>query len=279
MYGDRPGSPSRRDDRSDGWEPQTGPAEPERQEFAPTTSPEDVRVAGASLDEPGRDPQTGPQAPQAGRGHKNASGRMPLRIAAVAGAAVVLVGAGAVAAFATAGDGGKTAAAKPTPQADAPRRPDPRVLEEQRRRLNLERADQAARKDAGRRLELQPKGRKPTPKPTRTPGAYAGNPVPAGEAQRIAKAMLPSFGFDPDTQFGCLVKLWDKESGWRTTAQNPTSGAYGIPQALPGEKMASAGDDWRTNPRTQIKWGLGYIKDRYGSPCEAWAHSQSVGWY
>src|SRR5690606_31000077 len=111
----------------------------------------------------------------------------------------------------------------------------------------LRRADEAARKDARRRPVLELKGRTPTPTPTATPEAYAGNPVPVGEAQQIAKAMLPSFGFDPDTQFGCLVKLWDKESGWRTTAQNPTSGAYGIPQALPGSKMASAGADWRTN--------------------------------
>ncbi|MFD0854132.1 lytic transglycosylase domain-containing protein, partial [Actinomadura adrarensis] len=132
--------------------------------------------------------------------------------------------------------------------------------------------------------KLMPKGTPiPTKKPSSEPdsggAASAGNPVPAGEAQRIAKAMLPDFGFNPDTQFGCLVKLWDKESGWRHTAENPSSGAYGIPQALPGSKMATAGDDWRTNPRTQIKWGLGYIKDRYGSPCEAWSHSQSVGWY
>ncbi|TNY35439.1 lytic transglycosylase domain-containing protein [Thermomonospora catenispora] len=203
---------------------------------------------------------------------------MPLRIAAVAGAAVALVGAGAVAAFATSG-GGETATVKPTPPAEAPRQPDPRQLAEQQRLLDLRRADEAARKDARRRPVLELKGRTPTPTPTATPEAYAGNPVPVGEAQQIAKAMLPSFGFDPDTQFGCLVKLWDKESGWRTTAQNPTSGAYGIPQALPGSKMASAGADWRTNPRTQIKWGLGYIKDRYGTPCAAWAHSQRVGWY
>ena len=74
------------------------------------------------------------------------------------------------------------------------------------------------------------------------------------------------------------MKLWNRESGWRTTAQN-SSGAYGIPQALPGSKMASAGADWRTNAATQIKWGLGYISGRYGTPCGAWGHSQSTGWY
>jgi hypothetical protein len=73
--------------------------------------------------------------------------------------------------------------------------------------------------------------------------------------------------------------LWNKESGWRVNAYNSGSGAYGIPQALPGSKMASAGADWQTNAATQIKWGLGYIKGRYGTPCGAWGHSQSVGWY
>lgn len=80
-------------------------------------------------------------------------------------------------------------------------------------------------------------------------------------------------------QFRCLDKLWHRESGWNHRAMNPTSGAYGIPQALPGWKMASAGSDWRTNPRTQIKWGIRYIKSRYGTPCGAWAHSQRTGWY
>jgi len=81
------------------------------------------------------------------------------------------------------------------------------------------------------------------------------------------------------SQVSCLSSLWNKESGWKYTASNSGSGAYGIPQALPGSKMASAGADWRTNPATQIKWGLTYINDRYGSPCAAWGHSQSVGWY
>jgi hypothetical protein len=70
-----------------------------------------------------------------------------------------------------------------------------------------------------------------------------------------------------------------KESGWNHTAMNPSSGAYGIPQSLPGTKMATAGADWQTNPATQISWGLGYISGRYGSPCNAWAHSQAVNWY
>ena len=93
----------------------------------------------------------------------------------------------------------------------------------------------------------------------------------------IARALLPQFGFSSD-QYGCLELLWNRESGWNPHAANP-SGAYGIPQSLPGSKMASAGADWQNNPVTQIKWGLGYIQDRYGSPCGAWGHSQSVGWY
>ncbi|MBB4696796.1 lytic transglycosylase domain-containing protein [Paractinoplanes abujensis] len=81
------------------------------------------------------------------------------------------------------------------------------------------------------------------------------------------------------SQFSCLEKLWKKESGWNHKATNRSSGAYGIPQALPGKKMASAGSDWKTNPATQIEWGLGYIEGRYGTPCSAWGHSQDVGWY
>lgn len=94
----------------------------------------------------------------------------------------------------------------------------------------------------------------------------------------IARALLGEFGFSSD-QFGCLDSLWTRESNWRVNADNPSSSAYGIPQALPGSKMNSAGADWATNPATQIKWGLGYIRDRYGSPCGAWGHSQSNGWY
>lgn len=95
--------------------------------------------------------------------------------------------------------------------------------------------------------------------------------------REVGCALMLSAGFGID-QFPCLNKLWNKESGWRTSAANP-SGAFGIPQALPGSKMSSVGSDWRTNPATQIKWGLGYIEGRYGSPCKAWSHSQSSGWY
>ena len=103
-------------------------------------------------------------------------------------------------------------------------------------------------------------------------------PPDPGTAQSIAFNMMSSFGFDPNTQFSCLDNVWTRESGWRWDAAN-ASGAYGIPQALPGSKMASAGSDWLTNPATQIKWGLGYIKNTYGTPCNAWAHEVSYGWY
>ena len=97
-------------------------------------------------------------------------------------------------------------------------------------------------------------------------------------AQAIAFDLSTSRGWG-EGEFRCLVALWSRESGWNSTAQNPNSGAYGIPQALPASKMASAGADWATNPETQIRWGLGYIDARYGSPCGAWEHSELKGWY
>ncbi len=98
------------------------------------------------------------------------------------------------------------------------------------------------------------------------------------EARADARVQMVGYGWGDD-QFSCLNSLWNRESGWRVQAQNPWSGAYGIPQALPGEKMASAGLDWRTNGSTQISWGLSYIDARYGDPCGAWGHSEQTGWY
>jgi uncharacterized protein YabE (DUF348 family) len=102
--------------------------------------------------------------------------------------------------------------------------------------------------------------------------------VDPGSSKAIAKSLAAQRGWGDD-QFACLDLLWMKESRWNATAENRSSGAYGIPQALPGSKMASAGADWRTNPATQITWGLGYIEGRYGTPCGAWSHSQAKGWY
>ena len=99
------------------------------------------------------------------------------------------------------------------------------------------------------------------------------------DPREIARQMMRNkYGWG-DAQFRCYDNIIMRESRWQVTADNPTSSAYGIPQALPGSKMASAGPDWRTNPGTQIAWGLGYVRDRYGTPCGAWAYKQSAGWY
>jgi hypothetical protein len=103
-----------------------------------------------------------------------------------------------------------------------------------------------------------------------------GTPDP-GSAKAIAKDLLSDKGMG-SSQYDCLVSLWNRESGWNVYASNP-SGAYGIPQALPGSKMSSAGSNWATSAKTQIKWGLGYIIGRYQTPCGAWTHSQAKGWY
>lgn len=100
----------------------------------------------------------------------------------------------------------------------------------------------------------------------------------AGTVQAIAYEMVLARGWD-QTQFDCLVALWNRESHWNIYAENKTSGAYGIPQALPGEKMASVAADWSTNPVTQITWGLNYIEGRYSNPCGAWTSSENRGWY
>ncbi|MES9537163.1 MULTISPECIES: lytic transglycosylase domain-containing protein [unclassified Actinomadura] len=284
---------------------------------APGSSPEgpeaphedDVRVAGTRpranapagdtlglqpLQEPlrtgvsGDEISSGPGAPRRAARGGGSRGRGGKRIAVVAAGAAVVIGGGAVAAFALTGGSGDEGAqtVKPTRQladAAAPPKIDPKVLEQQRKKLALDRASRATRQDGGKGPSLLPKGK---PIPTKTPekkngssgGGPTGDPVPAGEAQAIAKKLMPSYGFTGDGQFGCLVNLWNKESHWNVHAANP-SGAYGIPQALPGSKMGSAGPDWQNNATTQIKWGLGYIKNRYGTPCGAWSHSQSVGWY
>ncbi|MFV0462106.1 MAG: hypothetical protein ACK5MP_02750 [Nostocoides sp.] len=105
-------------------------------------------------------------------------------------------------------------------------------------------------------------------------GSSGSNP------QAIARSMMGNYGWGSN-QFSCLVDLWNGESGWNWAATNPYSGAYGIPQSLPAWKMASAGSDWLTNPATQIRWGMGYIKAVYGSPCNAWSRwlSRSPHWY
>jgi hypothetical protein len=99
------------------------------------------------------------------------------------------------------------------------------------------------------------------------------------DPREIARQIMKNkFGYDDD-DYSCFNNVIIRESMWKIDATNPSSGAYGIPQALPGSKMASAGSDWRTNPATQIIWALDYMKKRYGSPCEAWSFKRGHGWY
>jgi len=99
------------------------------------------------------------------------------------------------------------------------------------------------------------------------------------DPREIARQILKNkYGYG-DADFDCFNNIIIRESMWDIDATNPSSGAYGIPQALPGSKMASAGSDWRTNPATQITWAIGYMEDRYGSPCAAWSFKRANGWY
>jgi hypothetical protein len=113
----------------------------------------------------------------------------------------------------------------------------------------------------------------PAPEPNPVEVAIA-----TGDNRAIGQAMAAERGWT-GYEWTALELLWTRESQWNDRAMNASSGAYGIPQSLPGSKMASAGADWQTNPVTQITWGLDYIAGRYGSPSAAWAHSQAVGWY
>jgi hypothetical protein len=211
----------------------------------------------------------------------HAANKRLIRFAAVA-AAVAVVGGGGVAWAVTGGSSSsdKPEAGRPVQaqvQAPAPLTDAQRKDAADKRKKQLKKVASRAARDQATRPKLMAKGTPPPP-PKKPGVATAGNPVPAGEAQTIAKSLLPGYGWSPSSQFGCLVNLWNRESSWNVHAAN-ASGAYGIPQAKPGSKMASAGPDWQNNATTQIKWGLGYIKDRYSTPCGAWAHSQSSGWY
>ena len=138
-------------------------------------------------------------------------------------------------------------------------------------------AQQQAQQDAATQQQAAQsnEGAAPSaPAPVADPGAGTD----PESAKAIARSMMSGYGWS-DSEFSCLENLWNRESSWNYQAQNASSGAYGIPQALPGAKMSEVADDWATNPSTQITWGLGYISGRYGTPCSAWAHSESVGWY
>ncbi|MER6157960.1 transglycosylase SLT domain-containing protein [Streptomyces sp. NPDC001868] len=131
-------------------------------------------------------------------------------------------------------------------------------------------AERKAQQDAEERQEAQ---QQDDDSPTNSSGVAPQSSYTVAEVQAIARQMVPG------GQFQCFSNIVDHESGWNHKAVNPSSGAYGLVQAYPGSKMSSAGADWRTNPATQIKWGLNYMNDRYGSPCDAWAFWQANGSY
>jgi len=153
------------------------------------------------------------------------------------------------------------------------------IAHERARKAAQSRAAAAAAQSAARAAALAAARAAAARRQAPATPAAAAQPVNAsGSPQQIAQGMLGSYGWSA-SQFSCLQPLWNAESGWNVSASNTSSGAYGIPQALPGSKMASAGADWQTDAATQIRWGLGYIQSLYGSPCAAWSHEEAYGWY
>ncbi|MDF5754740.1 transglycosylase SLT domain-containing protein [Spongiactinospora sp. TRM90649] len=222
-----------------------------------------------------------PRPPKSRRGSWSTS----KRILILGSTAVFIVGGGGFVAY-TAYQNANRPPSEPVPLAEWAKLlgPDPFAPDPQ---ADIQKAA-AAQSMRKRALEDSRKGRDPLSRvkiPEKAPGGDGflpknfpvGTKPNTGSNMAIGKAMNAAMGWD--SQWGCLQSLWQKESNWNERAMNRYSGAYGIPQSLPGSKMASAGSDWQTNPATQIKWGLGYIKGRYGSPCGAWGHSQRVGWY
>ncbi|GAA1467449.1 MULTISPECIES: aggregation-promoting factor C-terminal-like domain-containing protein [Nocardiopsis] len=230
--------------------------------------------------------------------------RISLRqMSAVGAAALVAGGMFTVSAFAQTGDldpGQATSAVTPPEQTQeleeeffaSPPAVDETERESQREqsrddaRTAAEEAVQSASGTGAEIAEPEPEPEPEEPAQSESSSGSGGSgssapttPVPAGSAKEIALQMVLDEGWAADQFHGCLEPLWEKESNWNHTAQNPSSGAYGIPQSLPGNKMASHGSDWQTNPATQISWGISYIKDRYGNPCGAWSHSQANNWY
>jgi hypothetical protein len=131
------------------------------------------------------------------------------------------------------------------------------------------------RRAAEKRAKAEARRKAAEEKAARARAAQGGTPA---QNRALGMAMCADRGWSAQ-QCNDLGRLWQKESGWNSRAHNSSSGAHGIPQALPGSKMASAGPNWQTNARTQIAWGLDYIAGRYGNPSNAWAHSMSRGWY
>lgn len=167
---------------------------------------------------------------------------------------------------------------KPSAQADVFAEPTRRAQVLAAAAERRSRAQAASRgQERAKRLEQRNFAVSANPSGTGAQTARAQSLIPS-DPREMAQWMLDDYGWD-SSEFSCLEPLWMGESGWQVNATNPTSGAYGIPQALPGEKMATEGSDWRTNPQTQIAWGLSYIQDRYGSPCSALDFKELNGWY
>ncbi|WP_309107078.1 hypothetical protein [Arthrobacter sp.] len=190
------------------------------------------------------------------------------RLALVASACAVLIGVGA------AGQASEPATPAAAPTAQAP------TTANAESRIDFEKSLVKA-EAAPSQAPVEPQAA-PAPPPAPAP-APAPEPAPVAvddpaAAQTYAASQLGAHGWAAD-QMQCLTTLWTKESDWKTTATNPSSGAYGIVQSLPAEKMASAGADYVTNFRTQINWGLDYIKERYGSPCGALNFHYANNWY
>jgi hypothetical protein len=191
--------------------------------------------------------------------------------AAMVGVAGVAVGAGMVAVNARGG---------PDPSADVAAGPTANVADAMRQHVAAGEAGGVSRSISREPLVAKQRADKTAAMPAKrqeVAGAVTET-VAATDPRDIAMSMLADYGWS-SSQFSCLDSLYSHESGWNASAANPYSGAYGIPQALPGDKMASAGADWRTNPATQLEWGLSYIQDRYGSPCGAWSFWESNNFY
>lgn len=139
-------------------------------------------------------------------------------------------------------------------------------------------SEQASRGGGRRQIDTSRPSRHATPSELGGGGVSSAEQEMPDDPREIAKQFLPEYGWGP-SEFNCLDELWIGESNWDVRATNPTSGAYGIPQSLPPEKMAAAGPDWRTNPVTQIRWGLEYIEDSYGTPCSANEFKNAHNWY
>lgn len=214
--------------------------------------------------------------------------KMPFAVAGAAALATIAVASG-VAVAAPEGPASQVASSRPAAGtvADSGHLTDAlqlarvkaHIVRKELRKRAAEARRAAARRAARRRAAAQRAAERAAARQAAQQPAGGGtSAAPSGNPQQIALGMLGSFGWS-SSEFGCLQSLWEAESGWNPYASNPSSGAYGIPQALPGSKMASAGPDWQSNPATQIRWGLGYIKQLYGSPCAAWSHQQGTGWY